>query len=264
MATPIYAPKPGESIAKVTIATIHIQNGEHVKKDDLLITFSSDKVDIDVFATESGIIEYYGNVSEDSEIVTDSIIGHIMDANTPSDSKTHQMGNPVETVLSIPSSQQSTGEHLYNPRSWQKDPDIARLVQTNYANILGDNPNEEVKGAVIVGIFCYKEQDGETRHNCDHLALLEELQKDPDLVVGLFSFCLPRDSADFTHSHMRDHANEFFETYLQASPHLAEILKYPNVVPFSIFFNNDLSRCLLFKQKFFDHFDYRNGKFTKK
>jgi hypothetical protein len=264
MKTPIRAPKPGESITKVTIETIHIQNGEHAQKDDLLITFSSDKVDIDVFAAESGIIEYYGNVLEDIEIMADSIIGHIVSMNTLSDSKTHQTGQPVETVLSIPSNQQSTGESLYNPRPWQTDPDIVRLVKTNYANILGANPSEEAKKAAIVGIFCYQEQGEDKGHECDHLALLEELRRDPDLVVGLFSFCLPRQSADFKHSHMRDHANEFFETYLQASPILAEILRFPNVAPFSILCDGDLSECFEFKQKFFDHMTYDGNHLSKR
>ncbi len=253
------APKPGESIRIVGIEEICVPNGTYVTEGTILIHFGSDKATITLEAEKSGRVFYNPKIIEGAEISTESVVGYILvgDNEEVENNLSNQpdMHNPTH---------RPANRFIYEPRWWQTDSDIIRLAQPHYDTIVGKNPSEEARNAVIIGIFCYKEQDGNTRHNCDHFALLEELRRDPDLVVGLFSFCLPRDSADFAYAHMRSHTIEFFETYLQASPHLVDILEFPNVVPFSFLSTGDLQRNLAFKEKFFDYFDYKNGKLTKK
>lgn len=252
------APKPGESITVVSIEEICVSHGTYVTEGTPLIHFGSDKATITLEAEKGGRVFYVPEIAEGAEIATESIVGYILvgDNEEVENNLSNQPDTDPEHI------QKPTSRFIYEPRSWQKDLDIQRFVQPRYDVIVRENPNEEVKNAIIVGIFCHQEQGENKRHECDHLALLRELQKDPNLVVGLFGFSLPKNSADFAHP--KDHTDEFFETYLQSSEHLAKILEYPNVVPFSIFFDGDLSRCLGFKQKFFDHFDYRDRKLTKK
>lgn len=253
------APKPGESIAVVSIEEICVPNGIHITEGTEIIHFSSDKATLTLSAPVSGTVFYTTGIVEGAEIATESVVGHIligdneeMDINPSNQSDTHDTAH------------RPASRFIYEPRSWQTDSDILRLVQPYYDVIVGKNPSEEVKNAVIVGIFSHQEQGENKRHECDHLALLQELQKDPTLTVGLFSFTLATKSANFANIHQRCHVVESLEVYLQSSPYLAEILQYPNVVPFSFLFTGDLEINLGFKQNLFDYFDYRNGALIKK
>ncbi|MCF7831754.1 MAG: hypothetical protein K9M36_02630 [Candidatus Pacebacteria bacterium] len=253
------APKPGESIRVVSIEEICVPNGTYITEGTILIHFGSDKATITMEAEKSGKVFYAPGIVEGAEIATESIVGYILVGdnegveNNPSNQP--DMYNPTH---------RPTSRFTYEPRWWQTDSDIIRLVQPYYDTIVGENPSEKVKNAAIVGIFCHQEQGEDKRHECDHFALLQELQKDPTLVVGLFSFTLVTKSANFAKVHQRCHAAESLEVYLQSSPHLAEILKYPNVVPFSFLFTGDLENNLAFRQSFFDHFDYKHRTLTKR
>jgi hypothetical protein len=246
------APKPGESITIVSIEEICIPHGTHVITGTELIHFGSDKATLTLSAPANGTVFYAEGIAEDIEVPIESVVGYILVGNTVIDEsippKPSHTGSKAEDVVSR--------KQAYIPRPWQTDPDIARLVQPCYANILEENPKEDVRNAILVGIFCCKEVDGRI-HDRDHEALLKELQKDPNLVVGLFSLTLPKNSAEY--AHLGGHIEESLETYLRSSPPLYEILQYPNVAPFSLLFG-DLEECLSFRQKFTDYFRFKGNK----
>ncbi|WP_304439489.1 biotin/lipoyl-containing protein, partial [Alcanivorax sp. HI0044] len=56
MATDIKAPQFPESVADGTVATWHKQEGEAVKRDELLVDIETDKVVLEVVAPADGVI----------------------------------------------------------------------------------------------------------------------------------------------------------------------------------------------------------------
>jgi 2-oxoglutarate dehydrogenase E2 component (dihydrolipoamide succinyltransferase) len=74
MATEIKAPTFPESIADGTIATWHKSVGESFARDDILVEVETDKVIIEVAATEDGILTSILK-PEDSTVLSDEVIG---------------------------------------------------------------------------------------------------------------------------------------------------------------------------------------------
>ena len=56
MATDIKAPQFPESVADGTVATWHKQEGEAVKRDELLVDIETDKVVLEVVAPADGVV----------------------------------------------------------------------------------------------------------------------------------------------------------------------------------------------------------------
>ena len=71
----VKAPAFPESISEGTVAEWHVKQGENAKRDDLLVDIETDKVVIEVFAPEDGVLTEI--VKQEGEIVlSEEIIGH--------------------------------------------------------------------------------------------------------------------------------------------------------------------------------------------
>ena len=71
----VKAPAFPESISEGTVAEWHVKQGESAKRDDLLVDIETDKVVIEVFAPEDGVLTEI--VKQEGEIVlSEEIIGH--------------------------------------------------------------------------------------------------------------------------------------------------------------------------------------------
>ena len=71
----VKAPAFPESISEGTVADWHVKQGESAKRDDLLVDIETDKVVIEVFAPEDGVLTEI--VKQEGEIVlSEEIIGH--------------------------------------------------------------------------------------------------------------------------------------------------------------------------------------------
>ena len=70
----VKAPAFPESISEGTVSEWHVKQGENAKRDDLLVDIETDKVVIEVFATEDGVLTEI--VKQEGEIVlSEEIIG---------------------------------------------------------------------------------------------------------------------------------------------------------------------------------------------
>ncbi len=71
----VKAPAFPESISEGTVSEWHVKQGENAKRDDLLVDIETDKVVIEVFAPEDGVLTEI--VKQEGEIVlSEEIIGH--------------------------------------------------------------------------------------------------------------------------------------------------------------------------------------------
>ena len=71
----IKAPAFPESISEGTVSEWHIKQGESAKRDDLLVDIETDKVVIEVFAPEDGVLTEI--VKQEGEVVlSEEVIGH--------------------------------------------------------------------------------------------------------------------------------------------------------------------------------------------
>ena len=71
----VKAPAFPESISEGTVSEWHVKQGENAKRDDLLVDIETDKVVIEVFAPEEGVLTEI--VKQEGEIVlSEEIIGH--------------------------------------------------------------------------------------------------------------------------------------------------------------------------------------------
>ena len=71
----VKAPAFPESISEGTVAEWHVKQGEGARRDDLLVDIETDKVVIEVFAPEDGVLAEI--VKQEGEIVlSEEIIGH--------------------------------------------------------------------------------------------------------------------------------------------------------------------------------------------
>ena len=71
----VKAPAFPESISEGTVSEWHVKQGESAKRDDLLVDIETDKVVIEVFAPEDGVLTEI--VKQEGEIVlSEEVIGH--------------------------------------------------------------------------------------------------------------------------------------------------------------------------------------------
>ena len=71
----VKAPAFPESISEGTVSEWHVKQGENAKRDDLLVDIETDKVVIEVFAPEDGVLTEI--VKQEGEIVlSEEVIGH--------------------------------------------------------------------------------------------------------------------------------------------------------------------------------------------
>ena len=71
----VKAPAFPESISEGTVSEWHVKQGENAKRDDLLVDIETDKVVIEVFAPEDGVLTEI--VKQEGDIVlSEEIIGH--------------------------------------------------------------------------------------------------------------------------------------------------------------------------------------------
>jgi len=100
MASEIKAPTFPESIADGTIATWHKSVGDSFKRDDILVEVETDKVVIEVAATEDGVLSSIVK-AEDDTVLSDEIIGQFeagaVTGNTAQTTEESDVSNQSET-----------------------------------------------------------------------------------------------------------------------------------------------------------------------
>ena len=74
--TDIVAPALGESVAEATVAAWKKKVGEAVAKDELLVELETDKVTLEVFAPEAGVLSAIA-VEEGGTVVAGALLGAI-------------------------------------------------------------------------------------------------------------------------------------------------------------------------------------------
>lgn len=79
MTTEIKVPVLPESVADATVATWHVQVGDNVSRDQILVDIETDKVVLEVVALEDGIIAEI-NQEEGATVLGDQVIGVIASA----------------------------------------------------------------------------------------------------------------------------------------------------------------------------------------
>jgi len=75
MATDIKAPQFPESVADGTVATWHKQEGEAVKRDELLVDIETDKVVLEVVAPADGVVSKI-LAAEGDTVESQQVLGH--------------------------------------------------------------------------------------------------------------------------------------------------------------------------------------------
>ena len=68
MATEVKVPPVGESISSGILAVWHVQEGDHVKRDQLLFELETDKITSEGLAEVSGVIAIKTEEGEEVEI----------------------------------------------------------------------------------------------------------------------------------------------------------------------------------------------------
>jgi 2-oxoglutarate dehydrogenase E2 component (dihydrolipoamide succinyltransferase) len=122
MATEIKAPTFPESIADGTIATWHKAAGDSFLRDDILVEVETDKVIIEVAATEDGVLTSITK-AEDETVLSDEVIGLFeagASATNQSIEKTDvslepQQNEPSENAVLSPSIRKLVNEYGINP-----------------------------------------------------------------------------------------------------------------------------------------------------
>lgn len=76
MAIEILVPDLPESVADATVATWHVQPGEFVERDEILVDIETDKVVLEVPASESGILEAIVE-EEGATVLSKQVIGRL-------------------------------------------------------------------------------------------------------------------------------------------------------------------------------------------
>ena len=120
----VKAPAFPESISEGTIAEWHVKQGESAKRDDLLVDIETDKVVIEVFAPEDGVLTEI--VKQEGEIVlSEEIIGHFeAGASATLDA------DPSSEILEEPSGEESPASPAARKLASESNVDIASVEGT--------------------------------------------------------------------------------------------------------------------------------------
>ena len=120
----VKAPAFPESISQGTVAEWHVKQAESAKRDDLLVDIETDKVVIEVFAPEDGVLTEI--VKQDGEIVlSEEIIGHF-EAGASASLDT----DPSSEILEEPSGEDSPASPAARKLASESNVDIASVEGT--------------------------------------------------------------------------------------------------------------------------------------
>ena len=120
----VKAPAFPESISEGTVAEWHVKQGESAKRDDLLVDIETDKVVIEVFAPEDGVLTEI--VKQEGEIVlSEEIIGHF-EAGASATLDT----DPSSEILEEPSGEESPASPAARKLASESSVDIASVEGT--------------------------------------------------------------------------------------------------------------------------------------
>ena len=120
----VKAPAFPESISEGTVAEWHVKQGESAKRDDLLVDIETDKVVIEVFAPEDGVLTEI--VKQEGEtVLSEEIIGYFeagASANLDTD--------PSSEILEEPSGEESLASPAAKKLASESNVDIASVEGT--------------------------------------------------------------------------------------------------------------------------------------
>ena len=120
----VKAPAFPESISEGTVAEWHVIQGESAKRDDLLVDIETDKVVIEVFAPEDGVLTEI--VKQEGEIVlSEEVIGHF-EAGASATLDT----DPSSEILEEPSGEESPASPAARKLASESSVDIASVEGT--------------------------------------------------------------------------------------------------------------------------------------
>ena len=104
MSEPIKMPALGESVSSGTVTTWLKQVGEAVEADEAVLEVSTDKVDTEVPAPASGVLEQI-LVGEDEEVDVGTVLGYIGDGSGAAPAQTAPAETPAPAAPAAPAAQ---------------------------------------------------------------------------------------------------------------------------------------------------------------
>jgi 2-oxoglutarate dehydrogenase E2 component (dihydrolipoamide succinyltransferase) len=146
MSTEIKAPTFPESVADGTIATWHKQPGETVSRDELIVDIETDKVVLEVLASEDGVLEAIlkqeGDIVLSGEVIGKFIAGGKATVSAKVDTSTEA---PVDSMTSdslimSPAAKKLVEENNLNPSEINTTGKDGRLTKEDVVNHLSSKP----------------------------------------------------------------------------------------------------------------------------
>lgn len=110
MATEIKAPTFPESVAEGTVAAWHKKPGDTVERDELVVEIETDKVVLEVVATEAGTLSDT-TVEEGDTVASEQVLGHIGAASSSAASTAATTTESKASPAPASKSAQASGEH---------------------------------------------------------------------------------------------------------------------------------------------------------
>lgn len=103
----VIMPKMGESVNEGTIIKWHKKTGDTVKRDEIIFEISTDKVDTEIPAAESGVLSEI-LVKEGETVEVGSVVARIQTSEEPAKEIPTQEVKPQKIIQPIPESEENT------------------------------------------------------------------------------------------------------------------------------------------------------------
>ena len=159
----VTVPVLGESITEATIATVKFKSGDYVKRDDILIELETEKVTLEVYAPESGIISEIKVKSGDNVLINQELLS-IKLGEEPM----------INNVKKSTNTENNTVEKEANPSA-------EKIIFENNLKkdeILPSGKNERIlKEDVINHISCSKTQTNNNNQNQEEIVKMSKIRK---------------------------------------------------------------------------------------
>jgi 2-oxoglutarate dehydrogenase E2 component (dihydrolipoamide succinyltransferase) len=144
MSTEIKAPTFPESVADGTIATWHKQPGEAIARDELIVDIETDKVVLEVLASDDGVIEAIlkqeGDIVLSGEVIGKFIAGGkaSVSAKAEASKETTVASTTLDSLIMSPAAKKLVEENSLNPSDINTTGKDGRLTKEDVVNHLSE------------------------------------------------------------------------------------------------------------------------------
>ncbi|MFT6029166.1 MAG: 2-oxoglutarate dehydrogenase E2 component (dihydrolipoamide succinyltransferase) [Oleiphilaceae bacterium] len=144
MSTEIKAPTFPESVADGTIATWHKQPGEAIARDELIVDIETDKVVLEVLASDDGVIEAIlkqeGDIVLSGEVIGKFIAGGkaSVSAKAEASKETTVVSTTLDSLIMSPAAKKLVEENSLNPSDINTTGKDGRLTKEDVVNHLSE------------------------------------------------------------------------------------------------------------------------------